>query len=343
VADRRANSAAAAAAACSRRSLFGAARGELGAAARQPAVAVAALAVVAAARLWRASSRRPGRVAAAAGCGLVAWGGITIGWSIAGDRSWDALNKGLVYAAFGLVGLVLAGRGHRAVRDTALVLAAVLGAALAWALAGKAIPGLFPDGDRVTRLRNPVGHPNGLALLADAAIPVGLWLAASARERLARPGGVLLVYAAVLAIMLTQSRSGVVAAVAVVALWLWLAPERVEGALLGGLAAAPALAVAAWAFTRPALVEDGASRADRVSDGRVFALLALAGAAVALALALRLPVARLVTSRRRDVVRALPAASRSSPSWASSARGGGREPGRMGLRPGVGRRGQRGR
>lgn len=271
------------------------------------AVAVAALAVVASSLGLLVVPRLdvPGRVAAAAGCGLVAWGGITIGWSIAGDRSWDALNKGLVYAAFGLVGLVLAGRGHRAVRATALVLAAVLGAALAWALAGKAIPGLFPDGDRVTRLRNPVGHPNGLALLADAAIPLGLWLASSARERVARPAGVLLVYAAVLAIMLTQSRSGVVAAVAVVALWLWLAPERVEGALLGGLAAAPALAVAAWAFTRPALVEDGASRADRVSDGRVFALLALAGAAVALALALRLPVARLVATRRREVVRAL--------------------------------------
>lgn len=271
------------------------------------AVAVAGVAVAAAALGLQAVPRLdlPGRVAAAAGCGLVAWGGVTIGWSIAGDRSWDALNKGLVYAACGLLGLVLAGRGHRAVRDTALILAAVLGAALTWALAGKGIPALFPDGDRVTRLRNPVGHPNGLALLADAAIPLGLWLAASARERLARPGGVLLVYVSVLAIMLTQSRSGVVAAVAVVALWLWLAPERVEGALLGVLAAAPALAVAAWAFTRPALVEDGASRADRVSDGRVFVLLALAGAAVALALALRLPVARLVATRRRDVVRAV--------------------------------------
>lgn len=272
------------------------------------AVAVAALAVAAASLGLLPLPRldAPGSVAAAAGCGLVAWGGITIGWSIAGDRSWDAVDKGLVYAACGLVGLVLAGRGQRAVRDTALGLAGVLGAALAWALAVKAIPALAPDGPwSASRLRNPVGHPNGLALLADAAIPLGLWLVASARARLARPGGVLLVYAAVLAILLTQSRSGVVVALAVVALWLWLAPDRVEGALAGGLAAAPALAVAAWAFTRPALVEDGASRADRVSDGRVFALLALAGAAAALTLALRLPVARLVATRRREVVRAL--------------------------------------
>jgi hypothetical protein len=271
------------------------------------AVAAAALAAVAASLglLAVPSLDAPGRVGAAAGCALVAWGGISIAWSIAGDRSWDALNKGLVYAAFGLVGLVLAGRGHRAVRDVALVLAVVLGAALAWALVGKAVPSLFPEGDRVARLRNPVGHPNGLALLADAAIPLGLWLATAARGRVARPGGVLLVYAAVLAIMLTQSRSGLLAGLAVTALWLWLSPERVEGALLGGLAAAPALVVAGWAFTRPALVEDGAARADRVADGRVFALLTLAAAVVALALALRLPVARLVATKRRQIVRAL--------------------------------------
>lgn len=246
-----------------------------------------------------------GRVAAAAGCSLVAWGGLTIGWSIAGDRSWDALNKGIVYAVFGLVGVLLAGRRQRSVRDAAIVVAAVLAAVLAWALAGKAIPALFPDGDRVTRLRNPVGHPNGLALLADAAIPLGLWLAAGARTRLERSGGVLFVYAAVLAIMLTQSRSGVVAAAAVAAFWLWLSPQRVEGALLGGLAALPALAVAGWAFTRPALVEDAVSRSDRAADGWVFGLLVLAGGALTVALALRVPVARLVAERRGAVVRAL--------------------------------------
>lgn len=269
------------------------------------AVVLAALVVAAGALdlLALPSLDRPGRLAAAAGCALVAWGGISIVWSIAGDRSWDALNKGLVYAAFGLVGLALAGRGDSAVRDVALVVAVVLGAALAWALAGQAIPALFPEGDRVSRLRNPVGHPNGLALLADAAIPLGLWLAASLRGRGTRPAGVLLVYAAVLTIMMSQSRTGLVAGVAVVAIWLWLAPERVEGALLGAAATVPALLVASWAFTRPALVEDGAGRADRVADGRVFGLLALAGAVAVVALALRLPVARLAATHRRQVVR----------------------------------------
>ena len=39
---------------------------------------------------------RPGLVAAAAAIALVAWTGLTVWWSIAGDRSWDAFAKGIV-------------------------------------------------------------------------------------------------------------------------------------------------------------------------------------------------------------------------------------------------------
>ena len=63
-------------------------------------------------------------------------------------------------------------------------------------------------------------------------------------------------------------------------LWLWLRRDRVEAALLVLVATVPAAAVAGWAFTRPALVEDGASRADRVADGAWFGLILLAGAAL---------------------------------------------------------------
>ena len=42
--------------------------------------------------------------------------------------------------------------------------------------------------------------------------------------------------------------------------------------LLALVAIVPAAAVAAWAFTRPALVDDGASHADRVADGAWFGL-----------------------------------------------------------------------
>jgi hypothetical protein len=237
---------------------------------------------------------------------LTAWAGISMAWSIAGDRSWDWLARGLVYLAFLALGL-LAGATFAGARRLASLLAVVVAAAIGWALLGVAIPALFPDGDRIARLREPVGYWNALALLADGAIAFGLWLANERRPGL-RLGGALLAYGGALAILLTQSRAGVVGALAVVALWLVLSNERLADALRVAVSVVPALLVGGWAFSRPALVDDGALRADRVADGRVFAVLTLLGAlAVALA-AWRLPVARLAVERGRLVRAVLVAA-----------------------------------
>jgi O-Antigen ligase/TPR repeat len=242
---------------------------------------------------------RSSAAAIAGAAALTAWAGISIAWSIAGDRSWDWLGRGLVYLAFLLLGL-LVGALAAGARRLAALLAVVVGAAIGWALLGVAIPSLFPDGDRIARLREPVGYWNALALLADAAVGLGLWLAGD-RRALLRGTGLLLSYGGALAILLTQSRAGVVGAVAVVVLWLVTSRERLADALRVAVSVGPALVVGGWAFTRPALVEDGVLRADRVSDGRVFAVLTLVlGAAVALA-AWKLPVERLATDRGRAV------------------------------------------
>jgi tetratricopeptide (TPR) repeat protein len=244
------------------------------------------------------------RAAVALALALVGWLGLTIVWSIAGDRSWSVLNKGLLYLLLLACGLLLGVLGPRTARAAATILAVVIGLALAWALAGKAIPTLFPDGDRIARLRNPVGYWNGLALLADAALALGLWLS-SAERRVAHAGGALLVYGAVLSLLLTESRAGVIAGGAVVALWLLLSHTRVRDALVTVVAGIPGLVVGIWAFSRPALVEDGAGRSARVDDGAVFGALALAGAALAVVLAIGLPLARLAVQHRRVVVRGL--------------------------------------
>jgi tetratricopeptide (TPR) repeat protein len=244
------------------------------------------------------------RAAVALALALVAWLGLTIVWSIAGDRSWSVLNKGLLYVLLLACGILLGALGPRTARVAATILAVVIGLALAWALAGKAIPSLFPDGDRVARLRNPVGYWNGLALLADAALALGLWLS-TAERRLVRAGGALLLYAAVLSLLLTESRAGVLAGVAVLALWLVLSQTRVRDALFTLAAGVPGLMVGIWAFSRSALVEDGAGRSERVDDGVTFGVLALAGAALALALAVGLPLARLALQHSRVVARGL--------------------------------------
>ena len=62
----------------------------------------------------------------------------------------------------------------------------VVAAALAWALLGVAVPSLFEDGDRIARLREPVGYWNALALLADGGLALGLWLGPHAAARAPR-------------------------------------------------------------------------------------------------------------------------------------------------------------
>ena len=64
--------------------------------------------------------------------------------------------------------------------------------------AGKVIAGLYPDYERLARLRYPIGYWNELALVCAAAVPVALWLV-----RTRRVAGVLLLYGVVVALLLT--------------------------------------------------------------------------------------------------------------------------------------------
>ena len=234
-----------------------------------------------------------------------AWSGLSIAWSIAPDRSWEELDRTLVYAAFLVVGLLLGASRPGAIRSAAWALTAAFGAAVAWALAGKAIPAIFPDGGRAARLRDPIGYWNALALAADMLLVLALSLAASARPVALRAAGGVLAYAAVVAVLLAASRAGVAAAVLGVVLWLWLRRDRVEAALLALVAIVPAVAVAGWAFTRPALVDDGASHADRVSDGAWFGVLLVVGAILVALGARELTRRPLTPAARRTVSRGL--------------------------------------
>ena len=156
---------------------------------------------------------------------------------------------------------------------------------LGWALLGKVFPGLFPDGARVARLRNPIGYWNALALVAALALPLGLWLAAGRRHaRVVRAGGIVLLYVASIALVLTYSRAGIAVAAAGVVLWLWLCRDRFEGLLMLVAGAGPGLVVAAWASTQPGLVDHLQTSATRERAGAWFALALALGVAAALAL-----------------------------------------------------------
>ncbi len=246
----------------------------------------AVLVVMALGRLPAARLGRSGGVLVAAMVALAVWTGATIAWSIVPDRSWDSFDKTIAYTAFLGLGIVLAATGGRfSTRLAASMLSLVIAITLTWALLAKAVPALDPDGDRVARLREPVGYWNALAFLADMALALGLWLGTSrGHRRSVRIVGGLLVYVATLSLLLTLSRAGVLVGVGVLVLWLALSSERVQSGLLLLASGVPAVLVGAWAFTRPALTEDVATRSDRVADGGVFGILALAGAAVVVVL-----------------------------------------------------------
>ena len=237
---------------------------------------------------------------------IAAWSGLSLAWSVAPDLSWADVNRTLVLAAFLAVGLLLGAGGQAACRLAAAALVTALGAAVLWALAGKVIPGLFADGGRAARLRDPIGYWNALALVADMLLVLALRLAAAPGSRMiVRLGGAALAYSAVVAVFLTASRAGVAAAVLGVGLWLWLRRDRVEGALLAVAVSIPAAGVAAWAFTRPALVEDGQPRADRVAYGAWFGIILVAGAALVALIAFELARRPLGPSARHTAGRVL--------------------------------------
>jgi O-Antigen ligase len=269
---------------------------------------IGALAVIAAAAIAAGGGlpvpRGAGAVALGLLAALIAWVGLTIWWSIAPDLSWAAFDRLLVYGAIGLLGL-LAARAPQPARTAAAGLAVLLGLVLAWALLGKVIPSLFPDGARVARLRNPVGYWNSLALVAATAVPFGLWACSRRFHPAVRASGALLVYLAELVVVLTYSRAGI--AVAAVAALAWLAIERDRLEALATLVLVTPVAglVALWAFSRPALTDDLQPYSDRVNDGAWFGVLLCVGAAVVCVLAYFGARIEPTPERRRSLTRAL--------------------------------------
>src|SRR5213076_1402680 len=187
----------------------------------------AALAV-AAALVGALTVTAPGAPAVAyVGCllALAVWAGASMLWSLSPERSWTFANRTLVYAAFALLGVLVAALMPRATSALAAAAAALLALVIGWALLAKCMPGLYPDYGRVARLRAPVAYWNELALLCDATVPLALWVAAPRRRPPAvRAGGAVLLFAAAVALLLTYSRVGV--ALALLAAAAWLALDR---------------------------------------------------------------------------------------------------------------------
>jgi hypothetical protein len=253
-------------------------------------------AVVVAAVGWAWRPVRLPRLAVAFFCVLAAfvvWQGVSIAWSIQPSGSWDYTNRGLVYFAFAAVGALV---GNTPLRRYAAVACVLLGGLFAFALVAKVIPALYDDYGRLARLRYPLGYWNELALLAAASVPLGLWAVGPRRDWRGRIGGALLLYAALIVVVLTYSRVGIVLTVVAAAVWLWLDDERL--AVLGPLAVAwlCGAGVAGVGLLLPGIGDDGQSHHTRVRDGLVFGAVLIV-VAIVVGVASRFLLARVVDRR----------------------------------------------
>jgi hypothetical protein len=210
---------------------------------------------------------------------LVAWLGVSIAWSVEPDRSWSYFDRGVVYVALLGVGILAGGLVRRAATVVAAELALVVGLVLAVGLAVKVFPSLYPDSERIARLRAPVGYWNTLALLFAFGLPLAMWLAGLAGRRAGlRALAVVFAYLLGVGLALTFSRGGILAALAALVVALALSRDRAHRLIDVAVAGTGATLVSAWALGQPGLAADGLPLSARAVDGHRLALALVLGA-----------------------------------------------------------------
>jgi hypothetical protein len=237
--------------------------------------AVVSAACVLGASLWgilpRPELTRAGAVCLALFGAFALWSASSILWSEAPDRSWDFFNRTFVYLAFLALGLFVE---RRRFADALAGLVALL---VSWSLVVKVFA--LDDGRRA-RLNEPIGYWNTLGLVAAFGVPLALRLSS-------RLASALLLYGSVVAILLTQSRGGLLLATLAGAGWLVLERSRYEPALRLAISVPPALVVGVFGLSFGGLSKDGQPHSERLSAGLWLGLALVAGAVVVAVLARR--------------------------------------------------------
>jgi len=209
--------------------------------------------VVAAAVAWS----RPGRLHGAVSVGLfAALAGVTalsVMWAVIPALAYVEAGRTLAYLAVFAAAVAGARMFPRAtpVVIKGVVLAAT--AAVLYALAARVWPASLGETEISNRIGQPFQYWNAVGTTAALAVPGLLWLGTS---RGASVVGRVLAYpalgAAVLAILLTQSRGALVAAAIGAIAWLAIVPLRLRTLPVIVLPSIGAGAVAAWALSKDA-------------------------------------------------------------------------------------------
>ncbi len=203
--------------------------------------------------------------------------GLSIGWSVAPDSSWEDAGRMLAYSGVFATALVLArvapGRWPSVLGGVALAGAIVCG----YALLTKVFPAQLDASDQYARLRAPYDYWNATGLTAALTAVACLWLGSRRAgnrllSALAYPGLGL----ALVTLLLAYSRGALVALAVGLLVWFCIVPLRLRSAAVlipSGLCAA---LVVAFDFANHALTTGGVPLAERAAAGHRLGVLLVA-------------------------------------------------------------------
>jgi hypothetical protein len=271
-------------------------------------------AVAAAGLAWGRAGRLDGGVALSAFVALAVLTALSVTWAVVPNLAYIETGRTFAYLAVFAAALAAARVAPRATPAVieGIVLAAVV--ASAYALAARIWPGSIGQNEVSNRIGQPFEYWNAVGTTAALATPGLLWLgsrrsAGTVRRALAYPGMGI----AILAILLSQSRGALAAALIGAVVWFALVPRRLRSLPIVLVPAAAAGAVATWALSKDAFAVTAQPLAVKQSVAGTFGalvalmvvLLALAGVAIEVGARLRPPSMRL---RRRVGIAAVVAA-----------------------------------
>jgi O-Antigen ligase len=207
---------------------------------------------------------------------VAAFTAASIAWSVQPDDSWLEANRTLSYlAAFtGAVALARLLPGRWAALIGAIAVAATV--LSADALLVKVFPGSLDAQDTLGRLNAPFQYWNATGLIAALGVAPCLW-AGSRHEprRLLRALSVPAVAILLAVVVLSYSRSAVLAVIIGVGCWFATVPTRLRGACVLALGGGGGAMIAAWALGHQAFTHDQVSLTARTTDGHSFGVVLL--------------------------------------------------------------------
>ena len=225
-------------------------------------------AVVAAAVVWGRPGRVHGATSVALFAALAVLTALSVTWAVVPDLAYVETGRTFAYLAVFAAAVAGARLAPRATPKviTGIVLAAT--AAVVYALAARVWPASIGENEISNRIGQPFQYWNAVGTTAALAIPGLLWLGTRREGALGRVLAYPALGAAILAILLTQSRGALVAAALGAIVWLVIVPRRLTTLPLIVLPSIGAGAVASLGAVQGRVLERGRAAAREGGRGR---------------------------------------------------------------------------